>query len=511
MTEKVSRLTRLPPTVDPVEFGKLRMATYQDFVSSFFVEPEGPRAGEQISLFPHQTEWVSKFFALRPDGRVRHKVNILSVGRGGGKSTLMSSIALSELMFPAPWSPKPWIILGSGSADQADMLMEKVLASVYESEALKERLRYRMRERTLTNEETGGRIEVITADGDRQEGKGATLYIGDEPHAWPHTKAHRLDTAVRKGMIKNPQAQIIYISTVGLYRHRFWGKLWEIGQRDDPPEDLNYMHFGLGDEPAPDNLRDEKLWARCIPTFPIMPTPQELHDILTEDEERGDPQAFITWMLNGWGEAVTTYWLKREKWLETATTDDLKKGDTITVGVDYAYKNDSVAVVACRHSDMLIRPLKVWEREKKDERSTAPIVEDDELIAFLLNLDQVFDVVTFAADPNRFGHGIRLLDKHGIDVEVANTSGSFNAAYVELERAVYAKRVRHNDPTGALTRHIENTGKEFRSDGSYKLGRAAGKGQKIDASVAMTIAWYYSNLPTETVDDPYALGALPLI
>lgn len=172
--------------------------------------PEGPRAGHPLVLAEYQKKFVHG--ALADDVMV----GVLSIGRGNAKTALAAGIALGSVM--GKWDPQPKreIILAARNRDQARTAFQFVVGFVQglpeeEQELFSVRFGYRLE--VEYQENGGGLIRVIPADGKSILGGAPTLAIMDERAAWEKEKGDNLENAILSGLGKrNGKALIISTS-----------------------------------------------------------------------------------------------------------------------------------------------------------------------------------------------------------------------------------------------------------------------------------------------------------
>lgn len=162
--------------------------------------PEGPNAGNPVSLAPFQRQFIQG--ALAPDTTAA----ILSIGRGNGKSAITAGLALGGLLGIWDRQPRREIIAAARTRDQGRIIWDFVagFAASLPIE-LRARLIYRRAPRLeIEFEGDGGGhvLRVIASDGKSALGGAPTMAILDERGHWPLDRGDELEHALLSGLGK---------------------------------------------------------------------------------------------------------------------------------------------------------------------------------------------------------------------------------------------------------------------------------------------------------------------
>lgn len=129
------------------------------------------------------------------------------ISEGNAKTTLFAAIALHH----ADHTPSPWVPIGAASRDQAEIMFGQAGGFVERSKSLKQRFRVYEGYRKIKCH-TGGRgIKVYAADTSTGDGVIPSLALVDEPHRHKDMSLYRL----WKGKLGKRGGQIGTISTAG--------------------------------------------------------------------------------------------------------------------------------------------------------------------------------------------------------------------------------------------------------------------------------------------------------
>ncbi|MFN4130239.1 MAG: terminase large subunit domain-containing protein, partial [Paracoccaceae bacterium] len=172
--------------------------------------PEGPKAGEKLTLAEYQKRFIRGAMA---EGVM---VGLLSIGRGNAKTATSAGIGLGALMGVWDDQPKREVIIAARNRDQAKTAFQFVAGFVEglpeaDQELFVIRRGYKLEIEYSAN--GGGLLRVIPADGKSILGGAPTLAIMDERAAWTADKGDALENAILSGLGKrNGRALIISTS-----------------------------------------------------------------------------------------------------------------------------------------------------------------------------------------------------------------------------------------------------------------------------------------------------------
>lgn len=172
--------------------------------------PEGPKAGEPITLAPFQKKYVR--------GALAHGINVavLSIGRGNAKTALSAGLALGAVMGKWDAQPRREILIAARTRDQARIAFDFVVGfirSLPEDEKALFTIRRSPRLEIEYEADGGGHfIRAIAADGKTALGSAPTLVLMDERGHWQADQGDALEHALLSGLGKRGGRALI-IST----------------------------------------------------------------------------------------------------------------------------------------------------------------------------------------------------------------------------------------------------------------------------------------------------------
>lgn len=162
--------------------------------------PEGPKAGQLVTLAPFQRQFIEG--ALAPDTSNA----VLSIGRGNGKSAITAGLALAGLIGVWDRQPRREIIAAARTRDQGRIIWDFVAGFIASLPLeLQRHFKFRRAPRLEIEFEGdgGGHIlRVIAADGKSALGGAPTMAILDERGHWALDRGDELEHALLSGLGK---------------------------------------------------------------------------------------------------------------------------------------------------------------------------------------------------------------------------------------------------------------------------------------------------------------------
>lgn len=181
--------------------------------------PEGPKAGQPLTLAPFQETFVN--------GALAADINVacLSIGRGNAKTALSAGIALGSLIGVWDKQPRREILLAARSRDQAAIAWNFVSGfaqSLPEEERAKLVFRRAPRLEIEYRAEGGPHLlRAISADGKTALGSAPTLVLMDERGHWPLDRGDDLEHALLSGLGKRGGKGLLISTSASTDTHTF--------------------------------------------------------------------------------------------------------------------------------------------------------------------------------------------------------------------------------------------------------------------------------------------------
>lgn len=225
---------------------------------------QGRLAGERLTVWP----WQKRF--IRGTFREGVSSSALTLGRGGGKSTLVAGIAAATLP-PGPlFVPRGETIIVASSFEQARIAFEHVKAFMVD--VLEEDSRRRRPDRVwrvwdtaqqarIEHVPSGARVRCVGSDPRRAHGLAPTLVLADEGTQWPPTTGEKMVAALRTAAGKQPLSRFVALGT----------------RPDDPEHWFEKLLYGGADYSQIHAARPQdkpgwkRTWQRANPSMRYLP------------------------------------------------------------------------------------------------------------------------------------------------------------------------------------------------------------------------------------------------
>ena len=150
------------------------------------VVTQGRYAGQPLEILGWQDELLAALDVSQ--------IVACSMGRGGGKTTLVGALALASIAGPQAQARSETVVVASSFA-QARICFEHAL-SFGQQIGITDRKKWRVVNSTqfaiLENRESGARLRVLGSDPRRALGLASALLLLDEPSAWPANTAQAM-------------------------------------------------------------------------------------------------------------------------------------------------------------------------------------------------------------------------------------------------------------------------------------------------------------------------------
>lgn len=250
--------------------------------------------------------WVDRETGLR-----RYREALILVGRGNGKSTLMSGVA--TYMAAKDHERGADVYLLANSKEQAAIVYDECRRQIIASPSL--RRRFRPNRDSLFYDAANARIQHRSSDSRRLDGLAPHCAIFDEIHAYTNWL---LINVIRRGMLKRRQPLAMYITTMGqvldgplvdLY-NLFTSALYE-GLLS--PAVADRLFFFGAELDKGDKIDDPSTWIKANPSIGTL---LDLDDLIADWERvKHIPQQradFVNKQLNIMTDMADTTWASME-------------------------------------------------------------------------------------------------------------------------------------------------------------------------------------------------------
>lgn len=498
-----------------------------------------------------QADFILQFYEVHPiTGRRQIRRGVISRSRGWGKSPFLSALAIAEALgdvvfdgWDADGQPvgKPWYtirrpVVAVAAASEAqtknawDPLLDMLSADAP------------VHDNYPGLEPMGGRVNLpyghmqpVFSSPTSTKGMQLVFVLMDQTEQWTQAEHHELFTVLKnntakrggtfiespnafvpgKGSVAEKSAQAYFTMKAGkakmdtglLYDHREAPPETEIMARESLEYGLRVAYGDSSAHPGGCVIHDPP----CAPGWVDLETIiQSIWDPdADEQESRSDFLNQITESSDSWvGQMDWSACDGTRSEREGGPVDPVKPGDVIALGFDGSRgrakgKPDATALIGVRVTDGHVFRLGIWEanEDKKTWDDWEPPIPEIE--ALIAETFKKYKVVAFYADPGKDwrSHINSWEAKYGLKVPVKSsrnhpfewwmTGGRATAvenAIEECEAAIFNGDLTH-DGSSDLMRHVLHT-KRRHSHGKLALGKDGHSSpRKIDAAVAMVLAW----------------------
>ena len=303
-------------------FSEMILAEVVHYIEALTIT-QGAGQGEPFKILPWQKRFLRGL--ARTDGDMS-----LSIGRGNGKTSLVSALSLVHLDGPLA-VPRSEIVFAASSFAQAKIGFTHARAFL---EARGEDLRNRSRWRLHDNYQVsaieyipnGAKLRVIGCDPRRAHGLSPSLVICDEPAQWPRSTSDLMVSALRTGLRKQATGRLIAIGTRPAGEHWFNSML-------NGDSDYSQIH-AANDKTKAFNRRG---WSMANPSMKYFPALR----LRIEREARAakhDPRRlaeFKSFRLNlGSSETLESFLVEPECWSRLVDLGEAPMDGPFSLGID---------------------------------------------------------------------------------------------------------------------------------------------------------------------------------
>jgi phage terminase large subunit-like protein len=445
----------------------------------------GGDAGEPMVLRPWQQDLMSRLFARRADGRLKHRQALIGMPRKNGKSALAAGIGLFGLAF-GPTGGEVYSC--AGDKEQARIVFSTTKKMIELEPQLSGMFKtYRD---AIELPATGSVYRVLSAEAYSKEGLNPHLVIFDEVHVQPNRELWDV-MALASGARKEPL--MVGITTAGVRTDSTGNDslcyaMWQYGCRvaAGEIEDPSFFMSWWG-APEGSDHKDPSVWAAANPGFGDIVAEEDFHSSMLRTPEA----EFRTKRMDMWVSTAQA-WLPAGTWEACEDSSvTISDGAEVCLGFDGSYNNDSTAltVVSCPideddkpHVDV----VDAWERPPDAGQDwKVPILDVEAAIRNACRRWQVREIV---CDPARWARTYEVLEDEGLPVvEFPQSPTRMVPATQRFYEAVLNKTVTHSgDPR--LARHLSNAVIKTNNRGSMISKEAKGSPRKIDLAVSAIMA-----------------------
>lgn len=215
----------------------------------------------------------------------------ISTAKKQGKSFFVGWMPLFHLQHEPEWlDPDPLVVGAATTRKQASEVFDSAVFLINRNPGLQSTFEVVKSSKTIFDRRRRTRYEVLSADGDRNDGLRRSLGIGDEIHRFRSPKEEGILDAIERGGRGRKQPLYVKITTAGdPTESKIWLNEYNYAKavRDGTIKDPKY--FALIYEADPDKLRnDPEYWKSKEARIAANPSHEDLGGFITDEELRAD-------------------------------------------------------------------------------------------------------------------------------------------------------------------------------------------------------------------------------
>jgi hypothetical protein len=497
---------------------------------NWFATYLGSPGGEEDEPFiptDEQARFLLWWYAVDERGRFVYRNGVLRRMKGWGKDPLVAAMSLAELCGPVAFShfdesgepvgkrrPSAWVQIAAVSQDQTKNTF--LLFPAIATERLKKENKLEILKTNVFAD--GGRlIEGVTSSPLALEGKRPTFVVMNEVQWWLESNnGHAMYDVVDGNVTKARLGVSRYLAICNAHvpgQQSIGERMWQTYQKvqakefvdtgtlydaleapadcplsEIPSQTVDLEGFAKGVQMLAEGLRVARGDSVWLNIDGIVASCLDRNNAVSESRRK-----FLN-QIN----ATEDSWIAPHEWDACVLPGaELLPGDRITLGFDGSTSGDYTALVACRVSDAVVFPIKVWDPEDYD--GEIPKEQVDAMVDWAFGR---FDVVAFRADVKefetyvdawtaRFGRQLKVKASPGnpIKFDMRGRSDQFALDCETFLDAVLEQAVMHNG-SSTLKQHIENAHRHPTRNGKIAIRKATKDSQrKIDAAVCAVLAY----------------------
>jgi phage terminase large subunit-like protein len=489
-----------------------------ELIGSYLRLTKGPQRGELVKLRMWQGDLVCDILRTDATGRRQYWTYLILLPRKNSKSLLGAGLGIDGLLD----EPGAEVYSCAADKDQAKIIFGEVKAAVEMSPELdiKQGGLLKVYRDAIEYPATGSVYRALSAEAFTKEGLNPSRVLFDELHAQPNWE---LWNVMNQGSDTRQQPLIVAISTFGVkadstgedsvcYAQYQYAKKLMSGELEDPRYGARI--YETNDRVKGFDFRDLRVWEDANPALGDFLDAEKMRAAMRKTPEPD----FKTKRLNIWVTRATA-WLPDGAWEARALEGEgIPDGETVVLGFDGSFNNDSTALVAAwvpeelvfdpddpEHADLpeeekerlaaelnagLRLPhldvVQAWEKPKDASTDwTVPVGEVEQAIRDACRRWQVQEI---ACDPARWARTYDVLTEEGLPVvDFPQSPARMVPATQRLFEAVTNAGITHSgDPR--LARHMANATVRNTSRGLMIFKESKHSPRKIDLAVASVMA-----------------------
>lgn len=474
-------------------------------------------------------------------GLRQYREAFISTAKKQGKSFFLGGMPVYHL--DQEEEPMARAVGGATTRKQASEIFESAATLINANPELKRRFKVTPSSKTITHLRTLTNYEVLSADGDKNDGLRRSLGLIDELHRFKSEREEGMLDAVYRGSRGRPQPLLVKITTAGdPTSSQIWLQEYNYAKQVQAGTISNPRYYVAIHEADPEKLKaDPEYWKSKEARLAACPSHEDFGGFVKDEELREDLEKAILipsekakywrFTLNASIDGDEKY-IKGDEWNVCATEQRTMTGRECSIGVDLSFGDDLTAMVCLFRDendtyDVLpfffmaedrvpeiaqrLGPMgatfKQWVREGFIETNPGNVVDYTAIEKKIIWADEVFSVREINPDPFNFQKLAQQIEPLGMKVvSVPQSYGKLSPPTKHLREKVLEGKVRHGGhPVLAWNIACCTTVQNFDGDIKLKKIKRNIESVRIDGAAALVNAMSSAMLYESAFSSPAGL------
>lgn len=447
----------------------------------------------QVFIFANVYGWVHKDTGLR-----RFRKAFIFMGRKNGKSTMVSSVLLYDIIFTAGAEG----YCAATKRDQSRIVWESVAQMIKQHSDLRDLLQIFKSTTTIVNPSTAGKLTALSSESDKFDGLNPSACTVDEVAAM---KDYSIIQVLQSGTASRPEPLIFEITSGSDNTNSAGAQEFERSQKilEGVYSDETFFTI-IYTLDKNDDWRNESTWCKANPNLNVSVKMDTLRALCNEAKQ--NPSLEAEFRIKNLGQFLSpvTAWIPHDKWKRCILNDtklpkleDLPRSELVAIGaVDLSQRVDftsyDVVILHIPTQTYYIRhhfyipaeqiqdkcktdsPLVYkWVEQKYINATPGTIVDYNAMFSDIEQSIETYGVNEVLYDPWNAG---QLIDRIGpkVDlVEIKQSLQSLSPMAKDFEAAVLDGRI--IDPNPVMSWMISNCDIYKDPNGNIKPVKHGGK------------------------------------
>ena len=291
----------------------------------------------QVFIFANVYGWVHKDTGLR-----RFRKAFIFMGRKNGKSTMVSSVLLYDIIFTAGAEG----YCAATKRDQSRIVWESVAQMIKQHSDLRDLLQIFKSTTTIVNPSTAGKLTALSSESDKFDGLNPSACTVDEVAAM---KDYSIIQVLQSGTASRPEPLIFEITSGSDNTNSAGAQEFERSQKilEGVYADETFFTI-IYTLDKNDDWRNESTWCKANPNLNVSVKMDTLRALCNEAKQ--NPSLEAEFRIKNLGQFLSpvTAWIPHDKWKRCILNDsklpkleDLPKSELVAIGaVDLSQRVD---------------------------------------------------------------------------------------------------------------------------------------------------------------------------